>query len=189
MITSKSLKKEIYLGYLSQKDEIKALRLEIELLQNAQKSEILTRKALGTNKIAAVIACRVESDRLFGKPLQNISDIPILRLLLNQLESSNLIDDIILAISEKEGNEIFVDFARKNPAEYGIYGAINMLKAVTGEQPAQEGNNNNPLDSIRQNQAVPQQAGVLSGEQPIRTDEKDDMWSAITKAGNRNNVL
>ena len=49
MITSKSLKKEIYLGYLNQKDEIKALRLEIELLQNAQKSEILTIDDYGTD--------------------------------------------------------------------------------------------------------------------------------------------
>ena len=49
MITSNSLKKEIYLGYLNQKDEIKALRLEIELLQNAQKSEILTIDDYGTD--------------------------------------------------------------------------------------------------------------------------------------------
>ena len=91
-------------------------------------------------------------------------------------------------LNEEEINS-FIDFASKNPAEYGIDGAINMWKAVTGEQPAQEGNNNNPLDSIRQNQAVPQQAGILTGEQPTRTDEKDDMWNNILKAGNRNNVL
>ena len=115
-----------------------------------KKSEILTRKALGTNKIAAVIACRVESDRLFGKPRQNISDIPILRLLLNQLESSNLIDDIILAISEKEGNEIFVDFARKEKIKFVIgddkdvigrlilgakYVPANIIFRVTSENP------------------------------------------------------
>ena len=82
----------------------------------------------------------------------------------------------------------FVDFASKNPAEYGIDGAINMWKAVTGEQPAQD-NNGNPLDTIRQNQAVPQQAGILSGEQPVRKDEKDEMWDSIIKAGSRTNVL
>tara|TARA_R100001463_G_scaffold131194_1_gene191045 strand:+ start:3363 stop:3641 length:279 start_codon:yes stop_codon:yes gene_type:complete len=42
MINFKSLKKEIYLGYLNQKDEIEALKLEIELLQTAQDSKILT---------------------------------------------------------------------------------------------------------------------------------------------------
>ena len=82
----------------------------------------------------------------------------------------------------------FVDFASKNPAEYGVDGAINMWRSVTQEQPAQDANGN-PLDAIRQNQAVPQQAGVLNGEQPIRSDEKDDMWDAITKAGSRTNVL
>ena len=82
----------------------------------------------------------------------------------------------------------FVEFASKNPAEYGVDGAINMWKSVTQEQPAQD-DNGNPLDAIRQNQAVPQQAGVLSGEQPVRKDEKDSMWESITKAGSRANVL
>ena len=82
----------------------------------------------------------------------------------------------------------FVEFASKNPAEYGVDGAINMWKSVTQEQPAQD-DNGNPLDAIRQNQAVPQQAGVLSGEQPVRKDEKDSMWDSITKAGSRANVL
>jgi hypothetical protein len=81
----------------------------------------------------------------------------------------------------------FIDFASKNPADYGVDGAINMWRSVT-QQP-EEGDTNNPLDAIRQNQAVPQQAGILTGEQPVRTDEKDDMWSAITKAGSRTNVL
>ena len=82
----------------------------------------------------------------------------------------------------------FVEFASKNPAEYGVDGAINMWRSVTQEQPAQD-DNGNPLDAIRQNQAVPQQAGVLSGEQPVRKDEKDSMWDSITKAGSRTNVL
>jgi len=81
----------------------------------------------------------------------------------------------------------FVEFASKNPAEYGVDGAINMWRSVSGE-PAQD-DNGNPLDAVRQNQAVPQQAGVLSGEQPIRKDEKDSMWDNIIKAGSRANVL
>jgi len=82
----------------------------------------------------------------------------------------------------------FVDFASKNPAEYGVDGAINMWRAVTQEQPVQD-NAGNPLDTIRENQAVPQQGGVLTGEQPIRKDEKDSMWEGIMKAGGRNSVL
>ena len=82
----------------------------------------------------------------------------------------------------------FVEFASKNPAEYGVDGAINMWRSVPQEQPAQD-DNGNPLDAVRQNQAVPQQAGVLSGEQSVRKDEKDSMWDSITKAGSRANVL
>ena len=86
----------------------------------------------------------------------------------------------------------FVEFASKNPADYGIDGAINMWQAVT-QQPT-EGENNgegnfNPLDSIRQNQNVPQQGGVLNGEQPLKKDEKESMWDAIVKGGSRSNVL
>ena len=83
----------------------------------------------------------------------------------------------------------FVDFASKNPAEYGVDGAINMWKSVT--QQSTEGNqdNFNPYDSIRQNQTTPQQAGVLNGEQPVRKDEAQKMWEDIMNAGSRTKVL
>ena len=82
----------------------------------------------------------------------------------------------------------FMDFASKNPAEYGIDGAINMWQSVT-QNKAEAVNNNNPLDTIRQNQAVPQQAGILNGEKPVKKDDKDSMWDNILKAGSRANVL
>ena len=85
--------------------------------------------------------------------------------------------------------ESFVDFASKNPAEYGIDGAINMWQSVTQKPTESEQSNNNPLDAIRQNQSVPQQAGILNGEKPITKDEKESMWESITKAGSRTNVL
>ena len=81
----------------------------------------------------------------------------------------------------------FVDFASKNPAEYGVDGAINMWRAVT-QQPQQD-ENGNPLDAVRQNQAVPQQAGILSGEQPVRKSDDEAVWEGILKAGSRANVL
>jgi hypothetical protein len=81
----------------------------------------------------------------------------------------------------------FVDFASKNPAEYGVDGAINMWRAVT-QQPQQD-ENGNPLDAIRENQAVPQQAGILTGEQPVRKSDDDAVWEGILKAGSRTNVL
>ena len=42
MISQKSLKAEIFTAYLESQNEIQILKKEIELLQNVQKSEILT---------------------------------------------------------------------------------------------------------------------------------------------------
>ena len=82
----------------------------------------------------------------------------------------------------------FMDFASKNPAEYGIDGAINMWQAVT-QKPTEGDNKENPLDAIRQNQAVPQQAGILNGQQPVKKDETELMWDKIVQAGSRAKVL
>tara|TARA_R110002110_G_scaffold1080_9_gene4393 strand:- start:2738 stop:3457 length:720 start_codon:yes stop_codon:yes gene_type:complete len=89
---------------------------------------------------------------------------------------------------DEEQIKSFYDFAQKNPSEYGIDGAINMWQSVT-QQPTEGENNQNPMDSIRQNQTVPQQAGILNGEQPIKTNEKDELWKSIVKAGSRTSVL
>ena len=91
-------------------------------------------------------------------------------------------------LNEEQINS-FVDFASKNPAEYGIDGAINMWQSVTQQPTEGEQNTQNPINSIRQNQSVPSQAGILNGERQIKADEKDDMWSSILKAGSRTNVL
>ena len=85
-----------------------------------------------------------------------------------------------------EDIDSFMDFAAKNPAEYGVDGAINMWQSVVNPK---ANNTENTLDAIRQNQATPQQAGILTGEQPVKKDEKDEMWDSIMKAGSRANVL
>ncbi len=68
--------------------------------------------------IAAVIACRVNSSRLYAKPLQLIGKYTILELLLKQIKQSSYIDEVVLAISENRGNEPFVDFAKKNNIKF-----------------------------------------------------------------------
>lgn len=103
-----------------------------------------------TSKIVAVIACRVESGRLYGKPIQNIGNFSILELLINQIKTSNLINDIVLAISETPGNEIFVDFAKKHNLKFIVgddtdvldrliigakYVGANIVFRVTSENP------------------------------------------------------
>lgn len=83
----------------------------------------------------------------------------------------------------------FMDFASKNPADYGIDGAINMWQSVTQKPTESNESVESPLDAIRQNQAVPQQGGVLNGQQPVKQDEAQTMWESIMSAGSRAKVL
>ena len=83
----------------------------------------------------------------------------------------------------------FMQFAQKNPAEYGIDGAINMWQSVT-QQPT-EGNQNteSPLDAIRQNQNVPQQAGILNGQQPVKKSGDEERWKGVLSASRVGNKI
>ena len=82
----------------------------------------------------------------------------------------------------------FMNFAAKNPAEYGVEGAVKMWKAVMNEGQGTV-TVDNPLDNVRQTQATPTPGGVLQGQQPQAKSGKDDMWDSIVGAGSRTNVL
>ena len=82
----------------------------------------------------------------------------------------------------------FMNFAAKNPAEYGVEGAVKMWKAVMNEGQGTVAVDN-PLDNVRQTQATPTPGGVLQGQQPQAKSGKDEMWDSIVGAGSRTNVL
>lgn len=103
----------------------------------------ITRQKIGKNKkinsnmlyeskpkIAAVIACRVDSSRLYAKPLQLIDKFIILELLIEQIKKSSLIDDIVLAISENVGNDPFIEFAKSHNLSYVIGNDRDVLKRL-----------------------------------------------------------
>jgi len=81
-------------------------------------------------KTVGVLACRVESARLFAKPMQFVDERRILDSMISQLKKSKLMNEIILAISEKPGNEVFVDYARKNHLKFVIGDDIDVLKRM-----------------------------------------------------------
>ena len=81
----------------------------------------------------------------------------------------------------------FMNFASKNPAEYGVEGAVKMWQAVMGE--GQGTVTDNPLDNVRQTQQAPTPGGILQGQQPQARSEKDSMWDSIVAAGSRTIVL
>lgn len=96
----------------------------------------------------------------------------------NQLSKQGLNDEQVKS---------FMDFASKNPAEYGIEGAVKMWQAVMGDTP--EVKQPNALDNVRQTQEAPTPGGILQGEQPIAKNEKEAAWDSIMNSGNRSNVL
>lgn len=92
----------------------------------------LTKKMLGkkSHKVAAVIACRVHSSRLFAKQMQLVGNRPIIEHMINQLKASKKIDEIVLAISSKAGNEVFVEFARRRGIKFIIGDDTDVLKRL-----------------------------------------------------------
>ena len=51
-------------------------------------------------KVIACIACRNNSRRLYGKPLQLLENFSVLEYIINNLKQRTEIADIVLAISE-----------------------------------------------------------------------------------------
>ncbi len=102
------------------------------------------------NKIAAVLPCRIESTRLLAKPLQRVGNKPILELLISQLKTSKLINDVVLAISKNTGSDLFVKFAKETNTKFvlgdeeDVVGRLlsglklvkaNILVRITSENP------------------------------------------------------
>jgi len=101
--------------------------------KNISKNTPLTRDLISkkTKKVAAILACRVHSSRLFAKQLQLVGNYSILQLTLNQLKKSKLIDEIVLGISERPGNEVFINFAKEHQLKFIIGDDRDVLKRLT----------------------------------------------------------
>lgn len=102
------------------------------LSKNILKNAVLTPKYIKNSekKVACVLACRIDSSRLFGKPLQLLGNYTILELLVKQIQKSKVISDIVLAISEKKGNEIFIELARKLGIKFVFGNEKDVLKRL-----------------------------------------------------------
>ncbi len=81
-------------------------------------------------RVVAVIACRVDSTRLYAKPLHLVGRYTILELLIKQIMKSKLITDIVLAISKNPGNEAFIEFAKQHNLKYVTGDDTDVLKRL-----------------------------------------------------------
>jgi spore coat polysaccharide biosynthesis protein SpsF len=82
------------------------------------KNEVIVEAVLepaeaSARRVVAALLCRVQSTRLYGKPLQLIGPKTILEHLIDQLRTVPEIQDVILAISEGEANRPFIELAAK----------------------------------------------------------------------------
>jgi N,N'-diacetyllegionaminate synthase len=93
-----------------------------KLKKDIKKDTIVSKSLISSTikKVSAVIACRVNSSRMYGKPLQILENYKIIDLLIEQIKKSQIISDIVLAISEKPENQIFIDYAIKNKLKFVI---------------------------------------------------------------------
>jgi spore coat polysaccharide biosynthesis protein SpsF len=62
-------------------------------------------------KIVATIEARMSSKRLPGKVLKRLDGMPSLELQIRRMQRSRLIDDIVLATTNKDTDDIIADFA------------------------------------------------------------------------------
>lgn len=84
--------------------------------QAIQLNQKIYLSSMNTKRLVAVLACRNNGSRLFGKPLQNIDilhRISILEHIIRVLQGLKCIEEIILAVSDQPGNEFFQTIASK----------------------------------------------------------------------------
>jgi N,N'-diacetyllegionaminate synthase len=81
-------------------------------------------------KIAATLACRAESSRMYGKPMQLVGDRPIIQHLIDRLLQAKSIDEVVLAITEGPSSAIFIDYARRKSLPYILGPEIDVLQRL-----------------------------------------------------------
>ena len=117
-------------------------------------------------------------NQVVNKRMAGVQKQQGMQALETQLTKSGLNDQQI---------ESFMEFASKNPAEYGVDGAIKMWQAVMGNN-SQAKKHPSPLDGVRQTQNAPTPGGVLQGQQP-RVDESKSRWDGVMKANRVGNKI
>lgn len=84
-------------------------------------------------RVVCTLACRVQSKRLYGKPLQLLSveeNLTILDYMLDHLKTIPEIDETVLAISEGVENTPFIEIAKKRGLQYVVGDQKDVLQRL-----------------------------------------------------------
>ena len=82
-------------------------------------------------KLVASLACRVNSTRLYAKPLQLLDierNISVIDYVIDYFKTVDIIDDVVLAVSEMPGNEPFIDLADRRGVSWIVGSEDDVLK-------------------------------------------------------------
>ena len=86
-----------------------------------------------SRKLVAVLACRNQGSRLFGKPIQNLDidkGIRVIDNIIDCLKTIKSINSIVLAISEGKENDIFKKIAKEKRIKYITGDEIDVLSRL-----------------------------------------------------------
>ena len=81
-------------------------------------------------RAVAVLVCRLDSTRLYAKPMQLVGEQPIIRHLLDRLEKVAALDQIILAIADTPAQHVLIDVAKKNGLDYVVASMEDVLLRI-----------------------------------------------------------
>lgn len=81
-------------------------------------------------KIDVIIAVRMHSQRMYGKPMKKLENKPIVEHVIDRLNTSQMIDEIVLAISEKKENRVFIDFANEKKLKFFLGDEEDVLDRI-----------------------------------------------------------
>ena len=65
-------------------------------------------------KVVAIVQARMGSSRLPGKILMNLQNMPVIWHICSRLKLSKEVDDVVVATSTKDKDDILVQFLREN---------------------------------------------------------------------------
>ena len=121
-------------------------------------------------KLIAALACRNTSNRLYGKPMQNLDDNKtILEELVNSIKTHKIVKKICLGIAEGPSNYSFKQYAIRNNLNYIFGDELDVLSRLV-----KCGNHSKATDILR-----------ITTENPfVYLDNIEEAWKIHKKNNN-----
>lgn len=81
-------------------------------------------------KVVVVLACRSESTRLYGKPLQLVGEKPILGHIYERIQQAEKIDETVVAAADTPSQSSFIEFAKRRGLPFVIGSEEDVLQRL-----------------------------------------------------------